>query len=128
LKNRSPLKYQFGWTSIQRKADRAGNQEVTPKEETTVTETIEELEKRRDLLKEINALIPDEETMAALAAYVENIRGLEGLEQPTEDDMKAVADHLSILKEIENTEAPSDEEMKAIADHLATLKEIENAA
>jgi hypothetical protein len=124
-KNRLLLKYQFGWISIECKADRAGKQ---TSKETAMTEAIAELEKRRDLLKEINALVPDEETMAALAAYVENVKALEGLEGPDEEYMKAVADHHDTLKAIEAADFPSDEEIEKAAEHYATLKAIENAA
>jgi hypothetical protein len=93
-----------------------------------MTETIAELEKRRDLLKEINALMPDEETMEALAAYVENVKALEGLEGPDEEYMKAVADHHDTLKAIEAADFPSDEAIEKAAEHYATLKAIEDAA
>jgi hypothetical protein len=70
-----------------------------------MTESITDLEKRRNLLKEIKELSDS---------------------LPSEDEMEAVHSYHAALIEIEKSDAaPSEDEMKAASDHLATLKEIE---
>jgi hypothetical protein len=91
------------------------------------TETIADLEKRRDLLKEIKELcqsLPDDDYMKEVANHYATLKAIEECNLPDEDWMKEVDDHYATLKLIEETDAPSDEEMKEASDHLATLREI----
>lgn len=93
------------------------------------TETIAELEKRRDLLKEIKELwdsLPGEDEMEAAGAYLAALKEIDETDAPDEDVMSEAHSYLAALKEIAETDAPSDDEMKDASDHLATLKEIEN--
>jgi hypothetical protein len=99
-----------------------------------MSETIEELQRRRDLLAEIKELtdaISDNIELSDLkdvAGYVENLRAFEDLVEPDEDTMKAVADHLANLKELEGMEVPSEDYMEDVAKHVANLRVIADSA
>jgi hypothetical protein len=68
-------------------------------------EAIEDLQRRRGLMAEIVELgkeMPDEDTMANLAAYVQNRRALAELpEPPDEDEMETVKAGVAVIKEID---------------------------
>jgi len=101
-----------------------------------MSETIEQLERRRELLREIKALVeeislmevPDEEEMKAVAGHLENLTALQELEPPDEEETEAVAKHLSNLEQIDSMEVPGEEEMEQTAKHLAALEAIQAAA
>jgi hypothetical protein len=100
------------------------------KKETVMTETIADLERRRDLLKEIKELSesgPTEDYMKEVADHFLTLKAIEEIDSPDGDVMKEIGDHLVTLKAIEEADYPSDDEMKAADDHYATLKAIENA-
>lgn len=98
-------------------------------------DTVEDLQKRIVLLKEIVSLnekiveqglsIPCEEDMAEAANYLETLKELQDYEQPDEDEMVAAFGHLQTLEAIEEHKLPSDDEIEKAAQHLATLNEIE---
>lgn len=93
-------------------------------------ETIEDLERRRDLLKELIELakdIPTEDEIEAVQKHLSNLTAIGMADAPSEDWMQAVADHAADLTEIGNSEAvPTEDEMAAVAEHLANLKQIED--
>jgi hypothetical protein len=98
------------------------------KEEIVMTESIADLEKRRDLLKEIKELSesgPDEDYMKAVDDHLATLKQIAETDYPDEDVMKEIDDHFATLKAIEAADYPTDDEIKAASDHLATLKEIE---
>ncbi|MCK1632658.1 hypothetical protein [Bradyrhizobium sp. 162] len=99
-----------------------------------MTESIADLQMRRDLLKEIAELgkeiaqldIPTDDAVDAVAGYVQNLMRIEGLDKPSEEEMEAVQRHLAALIEIEQSDAmPGDDEIEKARDHLARLMEIE---
>jgi hypothetical protein len=102
------------------------------KEETVMTpESIADLERRRDLLKEIKELSesgPSEDYMNEVADHLITLKAIEEMDSPDEDVMKQVGDHLATLTAIENSDYPTEDVMKEIDDHFATLKAIEEMA
>jgi hypothetical protein len=92
-------------------------------------ESLADLEKRRDLLKEIKELsdsLPNEDEMEAASSHLATLKAIEETDSPDEDHMREVSDHLAALKEIAETDSPSEDEMRDVSDHLVTLKTIEN--
>jgi hypothetical protein len=98
-----------------------------PEKESSMTESIEDLEKRRDLLKEIKELsewCPSEDDVAQIERYVVALKQIEECDLPDEDWMEEVDDHLATLQAIKELDGPTEDDMKAASDHLATLTEI----
>ena len=94
-------------------------------------ESIADLERRRDLLKEIKELsewCPDEDERGEIADHLATLKEIKETDAPDEDHMKDVSDHLVTLNQIAEADYPSDDEIKAASDHLATLEAIEKAA
>jgi hypothetical protein len=93
-----------------------------------MTESIADLTKRRNLLKEIKALsdsLPNEEGMEALGNYLATLKLIGETDSPDEDEIKECSDHLATLIALQDFPTPNEDEMKEASDHLATLKEIE---
>jgi hypothetical protein len=102
-----------------------------------MTDSIEDLERRRDLLKEIAELssaLPDEDEMEAVSDYVSNLKAIPELEERSgvdEDTMRAVDDYvgnLGTIPELEERFHPGEDAMKEVADYVANLGQIENVA
>lgn len=94
-----------------------------------MTNSIEDLERRRDLLKEIKELsqwCPDEDERGEIRDHLAVLQEIARTDGPDEDYMKNVDDHLVALRAIAEMETPSEDEMRDVSDHLATLKTIEN--
>jgi hypothetical protein len=122
---------------------RSANPALQKHKETIMTESIADLEKRRDLLKEIKDLseshlatlkeinedyaAPTDDEIRFADGHLATLKELQDYAEPTDDEINAAYGHLNTLKEIAETDSPTDDEIKAAGDHLATLKEIENA-
>jgi hypothetical protein len=85
-----------------------------------MTESIADLEKRRDLLKEIKELsewCPNEDEMKEHQDYVATLEAIKELSEwcPDGDEMRELHDYVAALKAIEDHPAPTEDEMKALA-------------
>jgi hypothetical protein len=92
-------------------------------------ESIADLERRRDLLKEIKELsqwCPDEDNAERAGSFLATLKEIAETDWPDEDYMKEVDDHLAALRQIAEIDSPSEDEMRDVSDHLVTLKTIEN--
>jgi chromosome segregation ATPase len=98
-------------------------------EDSPMKESIADLERRRDLLKEIKELyqsLPDEDYMSEVADHHATLKAIADHPVPDEDWMKEVDDHYATLKAIEEINPPTDAEIQAASDHYDTLTAIEN--
>jgi hypothetical protein len=99
------------------------------KQENIVTETIEELRERRDLLKEIaelSARVLNEDEINAAADHLYVLRAITNCEMPDENDIESAEGHLATLKQIEEFAPLDQNEIDAAEGHLGTLKQIED--
>jgi hypothetical protein len=83
-----------------------------------------------DNLREIEVLEdhhPDEDAIAEVADYRGNLEVIAGLDKPDEDEINAAANYRADLSAIAEMDGPSEDEIEAAAKHLATFKEIEEA-
>ena len=121
-----------------------------------MADSIEDLQKRRDLLKEIKELedeigdvsiknlekrllllkeikeegleAPDEVAVDTAADHLRTLREIEVYTLAGDEDVEAASRYLATLKQIEEQPVPNEDEIKAAAEYLATLKAIEVAA
>ena len=91
-------------------------------------ESIADLEKRRDLLKEIKKLSesgPDEDQMKVLDDYLDTLSRIKEFHAPDDDAITEADRYLATLTAIEDLPAPNEDEMEKASRHLATLNAID---